>query len=120
MRCEYCKLPSRVHLAPFQIDHIIARQHEGVTVLSNLALSCLHCNVRRGPNIAGIDNATGEVIRLFNPRTDAWSQHFVLVGAILRGLTPIGRVTIHVLGMNEADFVDVRSALIEEQVFETD
>ncbi|PYT04980.1 MAG: hypothetical protein DMF60_13500 [Acidobacteria bacterium] len=86
-------------------------------VLSNLALSCLHCNVRKGPNIAGIDSATGEVTRLFNPRTDVWRGHFVLEVAELRGVTAIGRVTIHVLGMNEGDFVDVRSALIEEQTF---
>jgi hypothetical protein len=58
-RCEYCHLFSSDHPLPFHVDHIIARQHGGQTVLDNLALSCLHCNRHKGPNIAGIDSATG-------------------------------------------------------------
>jgi HNH endonuclease len=50
-RCEYCRLSSALHPTPFQIDHIIARQHGGGTTLENLA----HCNRYKGPNIAGID-----------------------------------------------------------------
>ena len=37
-RCEYCRLPERWLSTPFQIDHIIARQHGGETNLDNLAL----------------------------------------------------------------------------------
>src|SRR5271166_4827055 len=51
-------------------------QHGGLTVLDNLALSCLHCNRHKGPNIAGTDPRTGEVVRLFHPRNDQWSVHF--------------------------------------------
>jgi len=56
--CEYCRLPATVHSDPFPIDHIIARQHGGETVESNLALSCFRCNTHKGPNIAGIDPLT--------------------------------------------------------------
>ncbi|MGO4882733.1 MAG: FtsX-like permease family protein [Bryobacteraceae bacterium] len=42
-RCEYCHLPANVYRLPFHVDHIIARQHGGETVLQNLALACLHC-----------------------------------------------------------------------------
>jgi 5-methylcytosine-specific restriction endonuclease McrA len=42
--CEYCRMPQVVYRVPFQIDHIIARQHGGLTVSENLALSCFHCN----------------------------------------------------------------------------
>jgi 5-methylcytosine-specific restriction endonuclease McrA len=40
--CEYCRMPQRFYPVPFQIDHIIARQHGGDTALRNLALACLH------------------------------------------------------------------------------
>jgi hypothetical protein len=42
---------------PFPIDHIVAQQHSGSTVFGNLALSCLHDNSHKGPNIAGLDPA---------------------------------------------------------------
>jgi len=119
-RCEYCRLPARYYPAPFQIDHIISKQHRGETELPNLALSCLHCNTRKGPNIAGIDPATGDVIRLYHPRNDQWAEHFQWNGAELIGQTAIGRVTIRVLGMNEPDFLGVRLALIREGVLQCD
>jgi len=39
-RCEYCQVPADVALLPFQIDHIIAEKHNGLTVAENLALAC--------------------------------------------------------------------------------
>ena len=117
-RCEYCRLPAQFHPSPFQIDHIIARQHSGATEFSNLALSCLHCNVRKGPNVAGIDSATGQLTRLYHPRIDGWDEHFEWKGAEIVGRTTIGRVTVQVLGMNESDFVEVRTALRNEGVWE--
>jgi len=83
---------------PFEIDHIIARQHGGGTLLSNLALSCLHCNAHKGPNIAGLDPLTRKLTKLFHPR-------------------PIGRVTLVVLAMNDPEAVWAREELIAEGVF---
>ena len=58
--CEYCRMPeSNYPTVPFPIDHVIARQHGGSTTLDNLALSCLHDNTHKGPNIAGIDPVRG-------------------------------------------------------------
>ncbi len=116
-RCEYCHLPARFYPLPFHFDHIIARQHGGRTATSNLALACLHCNRHKGPNIAGTDQSTGKIVRLFHPRNDVWSEHFEWVGVKLGGRTPIGRATIHVLAINDPDFLAVREALIEERVF---
>ena len=31
----------------FEIEHIIARQHDGLTVAGNLALACFSCNLQR-------------------------------------------------------------------------
>jgi hypothetical protein len=63
--CEYCRLPQWLDVLPFQIDHVIAEQHHGATVPENLALSCLNDNLHKGPNIAGLDPATGLLTRLF-------------------------------------------------------
>jgi len=86
-RCEYCRLPQAVLRTTLQIEHIVARQHMGEDAAENLALSCDRCNLHKGPNLAGIDPDSGELTRLFDPRRDAWDQHFelsreVIVGAV--------------------------------------
>lgn len=113
-RCEYCRFPEPFTRVPFQVDHIIAEKHDGPTTLENLALSCFFCNTYKGPNLAGVDPETGELIRLFHPRRDQWLDHFRWEGPVLIGLTPVGRVTIAVLRMNHDDALAVRQSLHEE------
>jgi hypothetical protein len=116
--CEYCRVAQAYYpTVPFPIDHIIARQHEGPTVAGNLALSCLHCNSHKGPNIAGLDPRTKKLTRLFNPRRHKWGRHFRWDGPLVVGRTAIGRVTVAVLAMNAPEAVEVREALIEEGTF---
>lgn len=103
-----------MHPAPFQIDHIIAKQHGGADRLDNLALACIHCNRYKGPNVVGIDTETGELTRLFHPRTDEWNSHFQWNGAEILPLSPIGRVTVSVLRMNDPELVWLRSTLADE------
>ncbi|WP_428938893.1 HNH endonuclease [Fontivita pretiosa] len=95
-RCEYCRMPESGSRLRHVLDHIIARQHGGKTEVSNLALCCGRCNQFKGPNLAGIDPETGQISRLFHPRTDSWDEHFRYEGAALVGLTPIGRATVAV------------------------
>jgi len=99
------------------MDHVIAEKHEGETSLDNLAYACLHCNSFKGSNIAGWDRETSQTIRLFDPRHDAWSDHFEWDGPVLRARTAVGRVTIAVLRINLPPRIAVRRSLIEEQVF---
>ena len=115
--CEYCRMPSEFYLAPYQIDHVIAEQHGGRTSLSNLALACFHCNLKKGPNIAGRDSVTRRTMRLFNPRKDRWDNHFRWHGAKLVGRTAIGRTTIQVLDINNPAYLAVRKALMEAGIF---
>jgi hypothetical protein len=117
-RCEYCHLPQASYLLRFQIDHIIAEKHEGPTVASNLCLACPRCNTKKGPNIAGRSTGRGRVVRLFNPRMDEWTDHFRWNGAVLEGLTAIGRATIAVLDINEASAVEFHRELMDEGLFE--
>jgi hypothetical protein len=120
-RCEYCRMSQSFYVTvPFPIDHIIARQHGGLTTSNNLALSCLHCNSHKGPNIAGLDPRTRKLTKLFNPRRHTWARHFRWDGPYLRGRTAVGRVTVAVLALNDPDLVAVREVLIEQGLFPPD
>jgi hypothetical protein len=115
--CEYCHLP-QVHTGvPFEIDHIIAKKHAGVTEVGNLAWSCFFCNSAKGPNIAGVDPDTGRIVPLFNPRRQRWGRHFRWHGPVLVGRTQTGRATVAVLAVNDPAFVALRKALIADDLF---
>ena len=110
--CEYCG--SRQDAEPgftFPIDHIIPKQHGGGDDPSNLALACWYCNTYKGSNLSAIDPETGRVVPLFNPRTERWYDHFAREGAMIVGLTPKGRATARLLGMNRQDRIDYRAGL---------
>lgn len=115
-RCEYCLFPERLAELRFQFDHIIARQHGGPTTAANLALACFRCNSHKGPNLSGVDPISGRIVRLFHPRKDSWTEHFIWKGPLLLGLTPAGRATVMVLQINRPDAVVLRATLLEEGV----
>ncbi len=119
-RCEYCQLPASAYMYSFHVDHIVARQHGGASSLENLALACMHCNRRKGPNLAGMDPDTSEIAHLFHPRRDRWSDHFKWNGPDLIGKTKIGRATIHALAINDPSFRAVRIALKHEGILDFD
>src|SRR5262245_32423093 len=100
--CEYCQIHQDHDEATFEIDHIIARKHGGMTHASNLCLSCFSCNSSKGSDIASRDKVTRRLTALFNPRRHKWSRHFRWQGAVLLGRTPIGRVTVSLLNINDA------------------
>jgi hypothetical protein len=54
---------------------------------------------------------------LYDPRRDVWADHFEWNGERLVGRTPVGRVTIDVLNINEPERVEHRRLLIAEGVF---
>ena len=116
-RCEYCRLPQIGSRAPFEIDHITPRKHHGRTVAGNLALSCVYCNAFKGPNLSGLDPATGKLTRLYHPRRHKWAYHFRFQGSTLIGRTPIGRTTIDVLQMNHPEIVALRGILMAAGLF---
>jgi len=96
-RCEFCRFPEAFAELPFQLDHIIARQHGGRSEPANLALVCCFCNRHE----------------------DSWEDHFAWDGAVLNGRTAIGRATIRTLAINRSDAVAVRQWLIASGLFFT-
>jgi hypothetical protein len=109
-RCEYCRLPQSFSDLRFHVEHIIPCQHGGTDELDNLALACPNCNLLKGPNLTGIDPLSREIVRLFNPRHDVWSEHFVLAGTdMITGTSPAGRTTVALFDMNMPERVRLRA-----------
>ena len=109
--CEYCGLTQDQEPLPFHIEHIVSRSHGGRDTKENLALACHHCNLRKGPNLAGLDSKTRDLIRLFHPRRDKWHEHFTTKKGMVIGLTAIGRTTVRVLKMNQDGRKELREGV---------
>ena len=112
--CEYCGKPEIHSSFPFHVDHIHSLKHSGSSEPDNLAWSCFQCNTAKGPNIASIDAATGQLTLLFHPRQQRWSDHFRFEGGQIVGLTAEGRVTVQVLRMNEPEEAELRERHIRK------
>ncbi len=111
-RCEYCGLCQEHSELRHHVEHITAKQHGGSDDAGNLALACHRCNLRKGPNLSGVDPQSTQVVRLFHPRMDRWSDHFGVEGARITGLTAVGRATVHVLDLNDARRLELRAEIL--------
>ncbi len=110
--CEYCRLSQDDSDATFHSEHIVAESHGGQTAISNLALSCVRCNLYKGSNIAAADPLTHQPTFLFHPRQHIWNDHFDLSGFEIVPLTPEGQATVFVLRLNEPERLDERAILM--------
>ncbi len=101
---------------PFHVEHIIAKQHveEGHDDPSGLAYACDRWNAFKGPNLSSIDPQTGDLVNVFNPRADVWTDNFAISGGMIVGLTPIGRATARLLNMNYSRRVELRLQWLDE------
>jgi hypothetical protein len=114
-QCEYCQKPDdqALNLYRHEVDHIIAEKHGGKLELTNLAYACFQCNRHKGSDIASIDPQGGEVVQLFNPRTQNWEGHFQLNSdGTITALTPEGRTTVTLLRFNDPLRAQIRADLI--------
>jgi hypothetical protein len=109
--CEYCLLAESQAFFPHEPDHLIAHKHAGETTSANLGLACFDCNRFKGSDIAAIDPVSGELVALFNPRVQTWSEHFILREGLIVPLTPTGRVTEKLLQFNLPRRVEIRKRL---------
>ncbi len=109
-RCEYCQTLEWLSGLACETDHILPRAHGGTTTLDNLCLACPSCNGHKQARTHGLDPLTGEAVRLFHPRTQAWRDHFDWSegGLFIVGRTACGRATVEALRLNHDRLVRAR------------
>lgn len=109
--CEYCLISDEDTFLGGQIDHVISEKHGGATTENNLAYSCTPCNQAKGSDVGSIDRTTGEIVRLFNPRMDRWSDHFAMMGGRIDAISRIGEVTVRIMRFNLPERIEERFLL---------
>ena len=114
--CEYCLAFEGHAFIKFQIEHIISLKHSGLTQLDNLAYACFYCNNNKGTDLGTIVE-NNPLLRFYHPRKDSWLKHFELADHIILPKTEIAKGTIKVLGLNQAERLTERLALIEAGFF---
>jgi HNH endonuclease len=109
-RCGYCLTPEIIVGEELEIEHIIPEAAGGLTIEENLWLACSKCNLHKGDRVEAIDPITGEIQKLFNPRTQNWFDHFEWSsdGDTIIGKTPVGRATVIALSLNRLPLVQSR------------
>lgn len=109
-RCGYCLTSSSITGTPMEIDHIVPESLGGPTVRENLWLACSMCNDHKSNRIAAPDPHSGEIVRIFDPRRQVWSDHFEwsTEADLIVGKTPTGRATIVAVRLNRAEVVEAR------------
>lgn len=108
--CEYCHTFERWKFIEFTIDHVIPSSLGGTDDFENLALARVHCNRRKSNRISIFVDPAGDEIKLFNPRTTNWKDHFVWSNDRPRiiPLTEIGSVTVQLFELNRPRVVQLR------------
>ena len=108
--CAYCCTAEALTVSTFEFEHITPRSAGGESVLENLCLSCPSCNRYKAQRQNATDPLTEEMVSLFHPQLQAWTDHFAWSedATEIIGLTPIGRATITALKMNRPQMIRVR------------
>ena len=109
--CEYCHVHQDDSFLAFEIDHIISLKHGGGNEIENLALTCPHCNQHKGSDLTTILENYDDIIVLFNPRKEEWTEHFDTQNGEIIGKTRIGKATIKLLQLNQPDLLISRQIL---------
>lgn len=81
--------------------------------MENLALACQGCNSYKHIRIEAQDPVNEELVPLFHPRNQRWSEHFAWDHGCLHivGLTATGRATVKALRLNRDSLVNLRRVL---------
>lgn len=109
-RCGYCLTQEAVVGGPMELDHLVPCSLGGLTTEDNLWLACSLCNDRKGNRLLVVDPETGMSVRVFNPRQQEWTEHFMWSEDTTRidGKTAVGRATVAALQLNRHSLVLAR------------
>ncbi len=112
--CEYCWYPAAFSPSSFHFDHIIPVIKDGKTILENLARACSGCNGHKQDKTHHFDPFTHQFCRLYNPRTDVWTDYFRWSDddLLIVGINPIGRAAVELLQVNRQANINLRQLLI--------
>lgn len=113
--CEYCLSQLDFSPSQFSVNHIVPKARGGDDALDNLALACQSCNNHKHTATSAIDPVSGQLVALFHPRRDRWTQHFAWSDdkTIIIGITASGRATVSRLRLNRVSLVNLRRLLVE-------
>lgn len=118
LRCEYCQLPENYVNQRHQIDHIVARRHDGSDEMNNLAWACFYCNNGKGSDLSSIDPLTKQPAWLYNPRQQKWDEQFTIdTDGLIHGKTAEARTTIRLLDMNNPQRIELRQLLLDSGIW---
>jgi hypothetical protein len=109
-RCGYCLAEEVLMGVSLAIDHIVPLAAGGTDEPVNLWAACRQCNELKNSRTTAEDPQTGELVPLFNPRTQRWSEHFAWDADtyFILGITAIGRATVEALQINRIIMVRAR------------
>ena len=84
------------------LEHVVPVSQGGASDADNLCLACYRCNEFKGARTKASDPMDGRIVPLFNPCSQAWSEHFAWGqdGLSVTGLTACGRATVEALRLN--------------------
>ena len=100
--------------ATFHLEHVVPVSLGGSSALENLALACPSCNLHKADRLFVDLDGENNKVRLFNPRGDLWTTHFVWDEYHIFGKTAIGKATLTALRLNDERRIKIRKA---EQLF---
>ena len=97
------------------MEHICPLAKGGTNAVANLALSCSGCNGHKYDKVESYDNISEQIVPLFHPRQDRWSDHFAWHQdyTYVVGITPTGRATVYALCLNRQGLVNLRGVLFQ-------
>lgn len=109
--CEYCRSPQKLLLADLEVEHIRPKAKGGKTTDDNLCAACRKCNELKRIKTEAADPISREIVPLYHPRTERWSDHFEFSndGTMILGKTKTGRATVAALQLNRQRAILLRS-----------
>ncbi len=118
-RCGYCLNPQELIPYKLEIEHIFPQSLGGKSIEENLWLACRECNAHKAAKTEAVENLTGKTVKLFNPRTQNWNEHFEFskTDSQIIGKTPCGRATVEALQINNFYQTTARSIWVEMNKF---
>ncbi len=112
-RREYCQSRADCACESFEAEHAFPESQGGSNKPDNLAFTCRGCNSRKSDRTEALDSFTQQLVPLFHPRKDLWTEHSAWDETYLQviGLSPCGRATVNALQLNRQGLVNLRQLM---------